>query len=118
MLLAWQLRRIDQYVDGNLGRRIQVGELAAVARLSTSHFSRSFHASRGVTAGRYLRQRRVERAQALMLATDATLACIAVDCGLADQAHFCRVFRKVTGESPHAWRRERHFDLGIDIATG
>jgi AraC family transcriptional regulator len=107
MLIAWQLQRIDRYVAENLDRGIRVSELASLVRLSSSHFSRSFRSSRGITAGRYLRERRIERAQALMLASDVSLARIATECGLADQAHFCRVFRKITGASPLAWRRER-----------
>jgi hypothetical protein len=32
---------------------------------------------------------------------------IAVDCGFADQAHFTKLFRRLTGESPGEWRRVR-----------
>jgi AraC family transcriptional regulator len=42
-----------------------------------------------------------------MLATTTPLAEIAVSCGLADQAHFTRLFRRFAGESPGAWRRAR-----------
>jgi AraC family transcriptional regulator len=52
-------------------------------------------------------RRRVERAQGLMLATDASLSDIALDCGLADQSHLTRLFRRIVGESPRAWRRAR-----------
>jgi transcriptional regulator GlxA family with amidase domain len=49
----------------------------------------------------------MERAQGLMLTTNASLGQIAADCGLADQAHFNKLFRKFAGESPGAWRRAR-----------
>jgi AraC family transcriptional regulator len=42
-----------------------------------------------------------------MLQTSLPLAQIAVDCGLADQAHFNRSFRRFVGQSPGAWRRAR-----------
>jgi AraC-like DNA-binding protein len=42
-----------------------------------------------------------------MLSTMRPLSEIAVDCGLADQAHLTRLFRKIVGESPAAWRRAR-----------
>ncbi len=35
------------------------------------------------------------------------LSIIAVECGLADQAHLTRLFRRIVGESPAAWRRAR-----------
>jgi AraC-like DNA-binding protein len=47
------------------------------------------------------------RAQGLMLATGASLSQIAADCGLADQAHFTKLFRRFVGDSPGAWRRAR-----------
>jgi transcriptional regulator GlxA family with amidase domain len=49
----------------------------------------------------------VERAQDLLLATDEPISQIALACGLADQCHLCRLFRKLAGESPAAWRRAR-----------
>jgi AraC family transcriptional regulator len=52
-------------------------------------------------------RRRVERAKALMLATNASLGRIAADCGFADQPHFNRHFRGLVGENPNAWRRAR-----------
>jgi AraC family transcriptional regulator len=50
-------------------------------------------------------RRRVERATILMLASNCSLGDIAMQCGFADQAHFSRHFRLVTGVSPAAWRR-------------
>jgi transcriptional regulator GlxA family with amidase domain len=52
-------------------------------------------------------RRRVHRAQGLMLTTTESLSQIAVQCGMADQAHFCKLFRRLVGESPNAWRRAR-----------
>jgi AraC-like DNA-binding protein len=52
-------------------------------------------------------QRSIEKAQRLMLLTDDPLAQIALDCGLADQAHLSRWFRRLIGVSPAAWRKQR-----------
>jgi AraC-like DNA-binding protein len=61
----------------------------------------------------------VEHAQRLMLATDAPLSQIALDCGLADQAHFSRLFRRFVGESPRSWRRARVSPAGsvVDLES-
>jgi AraC family transcriptional regulator len=110
-LLAWQKRRLIEHVDGNLGRRITVNELAALLHLSSSHFHRVFKCAFGVAPHRYLARRRIEVAQGLMLTTDHTLSEIALQCGLADQSHLSRWFRRVVGETPHAWRRIRRCAL-------
>jgi AraC-like DNA-binding protein len=46
-------------------------------------------------------------AQGLMLTTGETLCAIALRCGLSDQSHFTRLFRRIVGETPYAWRRAR-----------
>ncbi|MDB5447595.1 MAG: hypothetical protein JWQ97_2912 [Phenylobacterium sp.] len=102
-----QVRRVRERVEAVLERQITLGELAAVAGLSRSHFCRLFRRTFGQPPLRYVLQRRVERAKRLMLATHAPLASIAVDCGLYDQAALSKAFRRVTGQSPAAWRRLR-----------
>jgi hypothetical protein len=62
--------------------------------------------SLGDSPHRYLMMRRVARARQLLLTSDLGLSQIASDCGLADQAHFSRLFRRFLGCSPGAWRRE------------
>jgi transcriptional regulator GlxA family with amidase domain len=41
----------------------------------------------------------------LMLTTDSRLCNTAQACGFADQAHFSRIFHRLVGLSPNAWRR-------------
>lgn len=106
-LAPWQIRKVTNYVAANLDQTIRNEDLAAIARLNASHFGRAFRNSFGEPPHEYVIRRRVERAQGLMLSTNAPLSDIALDCGLADQAHLSRLFRRVVGESPRAWRRAR-----------
>jgi AraC-like DNA-binding protein len=106
-LSPWQIRKVTSYVDANLDRPIKNEELASLVRLNSSHFGRAFRNSFGEPPHEYVIRRRVERAQGLMLSTEASLSEIALDCGLADQSHLTRLFRRIVGESPRAWRRAR-----------
>jgi AraC-like DNA-binding protein len=106
-LAPWQIRKVSSYVDANLNQTIRNENLATIARLNASHFCYAFRNSFGEPPHEYVIRRRVERAQGLMLTTSAPLSAIALDCGLADQAHLSRLFRRVVGESPSAWRRAR-----------
>jgi AraC-like DNA-binding protein len=94
-------------VEGFLANSILLDTLAQVVRLSTGHFCRAFKISVGETPHAFVIRRRVRRAQSLMLSTNDPLSQIAVACGLTDQAHLTRLFRRMVGETPLAWRRSR-----------
>jgi len=106
-LAPWQIRRIKTHIESNLDGTIRVKELAELVRLSPFHFCRAFRDSFGNSPHGFVMRQRVERAQGLMLTTNASLGQIAADCGLADQAHFNKLFRRFVGESPGVWRRAR-----------
>ena len=105
-LAPWQVKRVATYIESNIHSRIRVADLARVVRLCTSHFSRTFRESFGETAFAYITRQRIRRAQVIMLSSADTLAQIALDCGMCDQAHLSRVFRKIVGINPSAWRRQ------------
>ncbi|NBJ11633.1 helix-turn-helix domain-containing protein [Microvirga arsenatis] len=102
-----QLKRVNEYIDENLETSISIADLAKIAGVSCSHFCRAFKETCDVTPQTYVQQRRIARAQWLMLETDESLAAIALHCGLSDQTALCKVFRRLVGESPAAWRRFR-----------
>ncbi|SDE35474.1 transcriptional regulator, AraC family [Belnapia rosea] len=104
-LAQWQVNRLTRYVDSHLERQILQKHLAAEVRLSIGHLARAFKQSFGRTAHTYVMERRIDRAKTMMLETTMPLCEIAIACGLADQAHFSRVFRRITGDTPLAWRR-------------
>lgn len=80
--------------------------LAGLAGLSLAEFARGFRAAMGESPHAYLTRRRIEHAQALLLAHPAQpLAEVAAALGFADQAHFSRRFRQVTGTTPARFRR-------------
>jgi AraC family transcriptional regulator len=86
---------------------VSVADLCALAQRSEAHFSRSFRRTFGHSPHAFVVRRRVELAGQYMLQTEAPLSDIALRCGFVDQAHLCKLFRKVTGETPAAWRRAR-----------
>jgi len=106
-LAPWQARKVKEFIDASLDSTIRLRDCASKARLSASYFSHAFRATFGTTVCDYIRRRRVERAQRLMLLSSEPLSQIALACGFADQAHYCRVFRDVVGSSPNVWRRRK-----------
>ncbi len=106
-LAPWQKRKVDCYLRENLRHPIRIDQVAQQVQLSVSHFCRAFKDSFGVTPHTYIIQLRLEMAQQMMLTTQDPLSHIALACGLADQAHLSKLFRRWVGETPHTWRRQR-----------
>jgi transcriptional regulator of acetoin/glycerol metabolism len=98
------MRRVREYVEMHLGESIDLSMLAGVAGLSVHHFARQFKQSSGVTPHVYITQRRVERAQEMLVKTDLPLAEIAFAVGFFDQGHLARHFRHMLGTTPREFR--------------
>jgi AraC-like DNA-binding protein len=111
-LAPWQVRSVTTYIDANLNASLSCEVLARLTKLSVSYFARAFKSTFGCAPHVFLMRRRMERAQGLMLKTNAPLAHIALECGFADQAHLSRRFQQFTGESPSSWRRARATGAG------
>ena len=106
-LSLWRIRKTCDFIDANLSSTLRISDLASNANLSHSHFARAFSRSFGVSPHAYIVRMRVQRAQTMLLTSVAPLQQIALDCGLSDQSHFSRLFTRLVGEAPGAWRRAR-----------
>jgi transcriptional regulator GlxA family with amidase domain len=81
-----------------------LGELAAMASMSRSHFSHTFHVVVGMPLRDYVRNVRLQHALALVLNSTLSLTTIAVDAGYYDLPHFDKTFRRQIGLSPQEYR--------------
>ena len=104
-LATWQTKRIIAHIEQNLTAEIRARDLANLANLSVSHFFRAFKVSVGMPPHEYITRRRIDRACEMMRTTEDPLSQVALGCGMNDQSSFCRVFRRVLGQSPSRWRR-------------
>jgi AraC family transcriptional regulator len=106
-LLAWQARKVRDYIDSHIAGSVLVADLCALVQRSEAHFSRSFKGTFGCSPHAFLIRRRIELAAQYMLRTDMSLSEVALGCGFVDHAHLCKHFRALTGETPAAWRRAK-----------
>lgn len=106
-LAPYHLRKSVDYIEQNCGRTIRLDELAQLTGLSQSYFCSAFRESTGMPPQQWQMKARVERAKNLLMDSDTPLASVALRVGFADQAHLTRVFRKIVGTTPGAWRKER-----------
>jgi AraC family transcriptional regulator len=100
-----RVRRVLAYIEAHLADDITVADLANVACLSIFHFIRAFAATIGVPPHRYVSQRRLEGAKAMIAAGRASLSEVALHCRFSSQSSLTRAFRRATGMTPGEYRR-------------
>lgn len=101
---AW-LARVREMLHERYAEALRVTDLADEAGVHPVHLARVFRHHVGCTIGDYVRDLRVERACAALAEPSRSLSAIAFETGFADQAHFTRRFKQVTGFTPGRYRQ-------------
>ena len=94
-----------KYMQDRIHEELSRDQVADVACLSPSHFSRVVKQTFGYSFTDLLAKMRVERARELLARTEKSLIQITLDCGFSDQSYFTKVFQKYTGHTPGEYRR-------------
>jgi AraC family transcriptional regulator len=102
---AWQRRKARAYIEAHLAEPISLAALAQLVGLSASYFCRAFSQSFGMPPRRYQLSQRIERARILLANQFASVTDVGLTVGYNDASAFSTAFRKVTGLSPRAYRR-------------
>lgn len=98
------LRRACDALDAQPTKSVSLRAIAAEADVHPVHFAATFRRFLGCSVGQYQRRQRFEYACRLLRRRDLSLADVAVDAGFADQSHFTRTFKRLTGTTPKAYR--------------
>jgi AraC-like DNA-binding protein len=94
-----------QYIHEHINRTISVKELAAIACVSEDHFIRLFKKEMLLTPVKYIRAKKIEKAQLLLLTNKARIRDIALDLSFDNISYFNKVFRLLTGKTPLEYRK-------------
>jgi len=99
-----KLRRTFDYIEDNLGSPLTLAAIAGAVMLSPGHFAHAFREATGVSPHRYVVERRVERAKALLRQSSLPITEIADRVGCSSHSHFSVLFHRVTGVTPRRFR--------------
>jgi AraC-like DNA-binding protein len=100
-----RIEELRLYLDAHSDEPHDLAALAAHARMTPTALCRAFKRHTGRTLVEYLHQRRIERAMLLLGRGATSVAEAALASGFQDLSHFNRVFRRLCGCSPRAWRK-------------
>jgi transcriptional regulator GlxA family with amidase domain len=98
------LEQAISYCRENLDRPIGVGDLARASGYSRYHFVRLFRHSEGVSPSEFIRNERLSVAARRLVETDMPIAAVAEETGFSNSNYFTKVFRRVYGMPPPAFR--------------
>ncbi|MXP26922.1 helix-turn-helix domain-containing protein [Altererythrobacter indicus] len=92
------------YVEDRFAYDLSVAQLARVAGMDSSGFTRALRARTGLAPYAWLTERRMERAEAL-LRSGCSVTQVATMCGYSNPGKFSSAFKGVTGLLPSLWIR-------------
>jgi AraC family transcriptional regulator len=101
---AARLKRVLEFIDGNLSEDISLSALAGVAAMGPHYFSNLFKRSTGLSPHQYVLRRKIERAKQHLRDPKISVVQITAITGFADQSYFTKVFRRVVGVTPTTFR--------------
>jgi AraC family transcriptional regulator len=104
-LTAYQLRRLDDYIQDHLDAPIRVATLAHLLSMSEGHIHRALKVTTGYTPLEFVNRRRIDRAAEWFRTSPLGVQEAALAVGFASPSAFARVFRRILGRSPSEYRR-------------
>jgi AraC family transcriptional regulator len=99
-----RLNRVIEYIEANLDREIALSALADTVGMSPHYFSELFKQSVHLSPYQYVLRRRIEHARQLLNQPSVTVLEAAVRSGFSDQSQFTKLFRRIVGMTPTAYR--------------
>jgi signal transduction histidine kinase/CheY-like chemotaxis protein len=100
------VKRIVAYLQQNHDSAVSRKEVARTIGVSERYLSQVFRRELGLSPWEYLNRLRVARAKELLDCTDESITGVAARVGFTDPSYFGRVFRRLIGCSPSAYRKE------------
>jgi len=100
------ITQAKQFIREHQGEELSLNAVAKAVNTSTFYFCKMFKKATGLRFTQYLSRVRVEKAKNLLLNPNLRVSEIAYGVGFQSLTHFNRVFKRVTGQSPTAYRKQ------------
>ena len=100
-----RIAHLVEYIQQHLAEPISIETLADHACLTKSYLIRSFRNTLGQTPLQYILQKKVQKAQTMLLGSDLSVTEVARAVGFQDTSYFIRLFRKNLGITPQEYRK-------------
>ena len=100
---AW-LNRVREIIHAGHTESLSLSTIANLVGRHPVHVAREFRQHNNCTIGEYVRQVRVDSACHRLTTSNSSITEIAHAAGFVDQSHFCKIFKRLTGQTPSEFR--------------
>ena len=104
--LCKELESALSYIEENYYKDIALNDVAAHINLTDSYVSRLFKKKLGINFNRYLAERKIKEAKKMLIEGEVNITEIAFSVGYNEPNYFCKVFKKLEGITPSAYREQ------------
>jgi len=101
-----RISKIVEFIDKNIEKGITLKKAAYMAELSPGHLSALFKKETGARLGKYLKEKRIERARFLLTNSDLEIKNIVLSVGYKNIQNFYHDFKNAAGTTPRAYREK------------
>ncbi|WP_341278724.1 AraC family transcriptional regulator [Paenibacillus sp. FSL H8-0537] len=101
-----RLKPVLDYVENNLGERIQVEDMCRIVNMSYYYFVKFFKKTIGLSFTEYVNYRKIKWAERILLTKDLSIADVGERIGMPNMAHFYKTFKKYNDCSPKQFQRK------------
>ncbi|TDQ36214.1 helix-turn-helix domain-containing protein [Aureibacillus halotolerans] len=98
--------RMIQFINANFAQALSLSSLALRFHMNEQSLSRLFKQVTGCGVVEYVNAVRINEAKRLLIETNLKINRIALQIGFTNHVHLWRMFNRITGRSPHAFRIE------------
>ena len=99
------VQKVIAYIETDVSTELSLKTFAKYLNINASYLSTLFSKEVGIPLSEYVNNSRIFHAKKLLLGTDLPIKSIAEQCGFSDTHYFSRVFRKLVGTTPNAYRK-------------
>ena len=99
-----RMAKVLKYIHNNIYDDIDIANLASVACVTKPYLIRLFTKNFGISPLQYINQKKMEKAQLMLITGDLPIKELAYELGFNDHSYFIRLFKKIIGTTPMDYR--------------
>ncbi|WP_409346035.1 helix-turn-helix domain-containing protein [Paenibacillus sp. MBLB4367] len=111
------VERVKRFIHENYNRDLNREDVAANVFLTSDYLAKTFKSETGCTIKEYLNEFRIKVAKQMLIESTASISHVAMETGFDTISYFSTVFKKVTGETPNAYRTKHNGVRSVQADT-